>query len=214
MPHSSSEGPQTPPPSFFPPPPPSFLPSFWWNLLFHQSMQESPVSLLHFTDEVRGRSTPRILQKREALELLYPVDCSLLSHSSSPPTLAVHEHRHLGGQRLICEDTRPVWEISLTRAPPSSGQWLMKPASWQVRMSSLGLVWGPRPVLMTPTLALWIVPMHAFITDILGCSFSAHIHVLLCLKGSCSLRELAASGLWTLLTLRDSMLRWHPHKAR
>lgn len=49
-------------------------------------MPESPVSLLHFTDEVRGRSTPRILQKREAPELLHPLDCSLLSHSS--PRLA------------------------------------------------------------------------------------------------------------------------------
>lgn len=54
-------------PSFFPSLP-YVLPSFCWNLLFNQSMIEARVSLLHSTDGVRGRSTPRILQKREALE--------------------------------------------------------------------------------------------------------------------------------------------------
>lgn len=183
MPHFSSEGPQT---------------------LFSLPLPFSPLSggICCFIRAWRShQSTYFILQMRSEAGQLpgfcrkerpgVTLPCGLLTSVSlfllfsSPPTLAVYEHRDLGGQRLICEDTRPSTggEISFTRVPhPSSRQWLMKTVSWQVRMSSLGLVCGPCPVLMTPTLALWIVPMHAFITDILECSFSEHVHVPLCLK--------------------------------
>lgn len=89
-------------------------------------------------------------------------------------------------------------EISFTTPPHrSSGQWLMKLVPWQVRMSSLGLVWGPCPVLMKSSLAPWFIPMHAFFTDIFACSFLEEQHVPLCLKAKV---HAVSIGFWPLNT--------------
>lgn len=58
-------------------------------------------------------------------------------------------------------------------------------------------------MLMSPTLTVWVVPMHFTITDIITHFFSEHTHVRFHLKakGSFSLQQIVASGLFNTSTL-------------
>lgn len=117
---------------------------FWWNLLFHKSGQESPVSLLLFTDEVRGRSTPSRKERPRRYFIPWTAHSCLTLPLIKLPPLRPFTSEDPRGQRLICEDTRPSGKGVRypLQEPPSSGQWLMKPALWQVQMSGPGLFWG------------------------------------------------------------------------
>lgn len=83
-------------------------------------------------------------------------DCMPSSHSSSSSAsphsaprrnIETREVSSLFARTLSC----PQGVRYPLQEPLSSGQWLMKPAWWQVLMSSPRLIWGPCPLLMTPT---------------------------------------------------------------
>ena len=127
-----------------------FFSPLWGNLPFHQSMQESPVGLLHCMGGVRGRSAPRIHQKGEALALLCPAVRTPSSHSRPvfifgplPQDRETLEVSSLFARTL----GSPQGARYLLQEPLSSGQWLMKPAWWQVLMSSPRLFFFGGPLL-------------------------------------------------------------------
>lgn len=181
-----------------------FYSLLWGNLPFHRSMQESPVGLLHCMDGVRGRSAPRIPQKGEAQALLCPAVRTPSTHSR--PVLIFcplpRDRETLEVSSLFARTLgSPQGARYLLQEPLSSGQWLMKPAWWQVLMSSPRLVFfgSVAPLLMTPTVAqaLQLLPWHVSNAGLITRRLSGHIHVSFCLLIKLRfMQPLAACSCW------------------
>lgn len=100
-----------------------FYPFFWWNLLFHRSVQESLVSLLHF---VRGRSGAGQLlgshRKERPLRCFTPWtahSCPTLPLIKLPPLwpFTSAETQEVSGLFARTLGRLQGSEISFTRAP-------------------------------------------------------------------------------------------------